>query len=211
MAPTRARRAAAGLTAVALAVTLAACGPDTTDVRLLAEESLKKSPVEDLDVIYSAHVIDAQAGDIVAEGEVFWLVEGLSAFPLESGELVVDIDAPLPEQLVDELEAGFLPEPQRVEDVTWPQPAATLAQHISIDTGRGIILVGRGGAYGISGQLQSTHWAISAYGEPSFVAAAPANAHLRDVSSRDGAIAKAETLRSLVENPDSVDIIVEGD
>lgn len=50
---------------------------------------------------------------------------------------------------------------------------------------------------------------VYATGEPALVAAIPAHAHLREITNRAGAIAKAETLRSLVDNPASVDIIVE--
>src|SRR5690625_2852676 len=101
-------RAARYLTAATLAVLLAACSTATGDVSAPTAEPAPAAtevatPAPEPTPEPTPEVVEAAVGDTVTEEEAELLPEGQTAYPLEDGTLVVvDINEPLPEPLVQE-------------------------------------------------------------------------------------------------------------
>src|SRR5690606_12922948 len=77
------------LVATGRTTTLAACGATRAGGRIVSDKAPKKTQVTHIADIVAERTEHAEAGDIVSEDDAFWLAEGLSVYPLESGELVV--------------------------------------------------------------------------------------------------------------------------
>lgn len=214
MTHTWARRAAASLVAIALTTTLAACGTTPAGGRIVSDKAPKKTQVTHIADIVAERTEHAEAGDIVSEDDAFWLAEGLSAYALASGELVVvDADEPLPEVLVEEVRS-MVPDSWTYDDLMKTGKDRTTdafykTQDIAIRTGRETVMVAETQAHDINGNVEKVYWGAAGTGEVGNTLAAGVWDRYDDpMTSREEAVSYVEGLIADSENPEAYQVIV---
>jgi len=159
-------------------------------------------------------VIEASAGDIVTDEEAELLAEGLSAYALASGELVVvDADEPLPEVLVEEVRS-MVPDSWTYDDLMKTGKDRTTdafykTQDIAIRTGRETVMVAETQAHDINGNVEKVYWGAAGTGEVGNTLAAGVWDRYDDpMTSREEAVSYVEGLIAESENPEAYQVIV---
>lgn len=210
----------AGVLAAVATVALAVAGctsPTSTPADEAPAPEAETGPVAEPEEEPTPQVVEASAGDIVTEEEAELLPEGQTGYPLEDGTLVVvDVDEELPQVLVEELDSRYPDEPQ--SEIERPAgrysgsngEVLRLADDIYMQTGREMIFVFRGGRYD-GGQLQEVIWTTIATGEAWEIMTRNASSLNNASGTRESALAFAEWALGEVEDPDSYQILVQGE
>lgn len=204
-------RLAAALIAAALLT--AGCSSTADDATVEPAATVAATPTPEATTEEpTPETIERAAGDVVTEAEAQTLPEGQTAYPTETGELVVvDATQPLPEVLVQEANSTIITDMVESYEHAMRTGNGSTAEawrkynDIGNETGRHVVIVSPSAEYDEHGNIVRTYWGAIPSGD-----AYVANRSDADpgAPTREGAIAKAEEYIATSEYPEAYQIVV---